>query len=78
MGKISDYMKTAESMQVGIQIKLRKLSLPILPSPFSLSNLLKTQQGQLTFLITAAIDLPLQRMEEDGKQDGGVAEGCGW
>lgn len=78
MGTISDYVKTAEGKQVGIQRKLRKLSPPILPLPSTLSNLLKTQQGQLTSLITTAIGLPLQGIERNGNQDGGVAEECGW
>lgn len=71
MGKNSVYMKTAEGKRVGIQRKLRKLSPPVLPPPSSLSNLLKTQQGQLTSLITTATGLPLPRIERDGEPDGG-------
>lgn len=74
VGNISDYMKTAEGKQVGIQ---RKLSPSILPLPSSLSNLLKTQQSQLTSLITTAIGLPLHGIEWGGKPDEGVMEGSG-
>lgn len=74
VGNISDYMKTAEGKQVGIQ---RKLSPSILPLPSSLSNLLKTQQSQLTSLITTAIGLPLHGIEWDVKPDEGVMEGSG-
>lgn len=72
VGNISDYMKTAEGKQVGIQ---RKLSPSILPLPSSLSNLLKIKL--LTSLITTAIGLPLHGIEWDGKPDEGVMEGSG-
>ena len=49
-----------------------------LSPPSLLSSFLNTQQGQLTSLINTAIGLQLQRVEQDGKQDGGVAERCEW